>query len=140
MDSAEFQCRDRRVQRVLRYVAQDLTRRPTLIDASRIAGLEATYFSKRFRVVVGTTYAEWSRRLRMEYAKQLLGIEDLSITAIAASVGYHDVTTFERVFRRCEGTCPRDYRSRVYCRTDEDVDKHRRLQRKNRRDVQVATD
>jgi AraC-like DNA-binding protein len=105
-----FVCSDRRVARVLRYLTEDLSRRPTLEDVSRVAGLETTYFSKRFRVIVGIPYAEWSRRLRVHHARQLLEIADLSITAIAAAVGYMDVTTFERAFRSVEGTCPRDFR------------------------------
>jgi AraC-like DNA-binding protein len=103
-------CSDRRVARVLRYVAEDLTRRPKLADVSRLAGLELTYFSKRFRIVVGFSYAEWSTRLRVHRAGHFLEIADLSITAIAAAVGYMDVTTFERAFRRIEGMCPREFR------------------------------
>jgi AraC-like DNA-binding protein len=106
-------CSDRRVARVLRYLTDDLTRRPTLSDVSRVAGLETTYFSKLFRTIVGIPYAEWSRRLRVHHARQMLGIADLSITAIAAAVGYMDVTTFERAFRSVEGTCPREYRRLV---------------------------
>lgn len=107
---SHFACKDRRVARVLRYVAEDLTRRPTLADASRIAGLEATYLSKLFRAAVGVSYAEWSTRLRVDHARLLMEIADLSITAIAAAVGYADVTTFERAFRRIEGKCPREHR------------------------------
>jgi transcriptional regulator GlxA family with amidase domain len=107
---AHLTCNDRRVARVLRYLAEDLTRRPTLSDVSRLAGLETTYFSKLFRVIVGVPYAEWSGRLRVRHARQLLEIADLSITAVAAAVGYMDVTTFERAFRRVEGTSPREYR------------------------------
>jgi len=103
-------CSDRRVARVLRYLTDDLTRRPTLSDVSRVAGLETTYFSKLFRAIIGIPYAEWSRRTRVGHARQLLETADLSITAIAAAVGYMDVTTFERAFRRVEGTSPRECR------------------------------
>jgi transcriptional regulator GlxA family with amidase domain len=101
---------DRRIGRVLLVVTRDLTRRPTLIEAAKIAGLAPTYFSRCFRTRVGITFVEWSARLRVEEAKALLGIADLSITAVAAAVGYADVTTFARVFRRVESTCPREYR------------------------------
>jgi|SRR5688572_21600711 len=107
---AHWTCNDRRVARVLRYLTEDLTRRPTLSDVSRVAGLETTYFSKLFRAMVGIPYAEWSRRLRVRHARELLEIADLSITAVAAAVGYMDVTTFERAFRRVEGICPRECR------------------------------
>jgi two-component system response regulator YesN len=56
------------------------------------------------------TFAEWNARTRVAEAKGLLRIADLSITAVAANVGYEDVTTFERVFRRLEGISPREYK------------------------------
>jgi transcriptional regulator GlxA family with amidase domain len=109
-DSKLDACSDRRIARVLFALSQDLTRRLTLVEAAKIAGLAPTYFSKCFRHRVGITFGEWSSRLRVAEAKAQLLIADLSITAIAAAVGYADVTTFERVFRRIEGTCPRECR------------------------------
>ena len=112
--NSQIECSDRRVVRVLLALAQDLTRRPTLIEAANIAGLAPTYFSKCFRKTVGVNFIEWSARLRVGEAKRLLTISDLSITAVAATVGYSDVTTFERVFRRIESICPREYRRLLY--------------------------
>jgi AraC-like DNA-binding protein len=111
-DSALPACNDRRVARVLRHVVQDLTKRATCAAAARVAGLERAYFSKRFRSVMRMSFTEWSARVRVDEAKRLLRTIDLSITAIGASVGYEDVTTFERVFKRLEGVCPREHRRR----------------------------
>jgi two-component system response regulator YesN len=106
-------CNDRRVARVLRHVAADLTKRATCAAAARIAGLERAYFSKRFRSVMRVSFTEWNARVRIDEAKRLLLTIDLSITAVGASVGYDDVTTFERVFKRLEGVCPREHRRRL---------------------------
>ena len=106
-------CNDRRVLRVLRHVLRDLTARATCASAARLAGLERTYFSKRFRSVMRVSFTEWNARVRVDEAKRLLHAIDLSITAIGASVGYDDVTTFERVFKRLEGICPREHRRRI---------------------------
>jgi AraC-like DNA-binding protein len=106
-------CNDRRVARVLRHVMQDLTRRATCASAARVAGLERAYFSKLFRSVMSVTFTEWNASVRVEEAKRLLREIDLSITAVSASVGYDDVTTFERVFKRVEGVCPREHRRRI---------------------------
>ena len=40
----------------------------------------------------------------------LLVTVDRSIWEIAAAVGYSDLTTFERVFRKHVGLCPRAFR------------------------------
>ena len=108
-----LRCPDRRVARVLLYVTQDLTRRATCAAAARVAGLERAYFSKRFASVMRVSFTEWNARIRVDEAKRLLLAIDLSITAVGASVGYDDVTTFERVFRRLEGMCPREHRRRI---------------------------
>ncbi len=113
MEPPKLACNDRRVTRVLRQVMQDLTHRATCASAARVAGLERAYFSKRFRSVMRVSFTEWNARVRIEEAKQLLRSIDLSITAISASVGYDDVTTFERVFKRLEGICPRAHRRRI---------------------------
>jgi AraC-like DNA-binding protein len=106
-------CHDRRVARVLKHVLEDLTRRATCASAARVAGLERAYFSKLFRSVMTVTFTEWNACVRVEEAKRLLRAIDLSITAVSASVGYDDVTTFERVFRRLEGMSPREHRRLV---------------------------
>jgi transcriptional regulator GlxA family with amidase domain len=118
-------CEDRRVSRVVDAMARDLTIRHSLADAAVLAGLEAAYFSKVFRRTKGVTFAEWNARIRVEEAKSLLRIVDMSITAVAVSVGYQDVTTFERVFRRLEKVSPGTYRLRQ--RTGDRTDKKRRI-------------
>jgi transcriptional regulator GlxA family with amidase domain len=106
-------CYDRRVARVLRYVLADLTRRASCASAARVAGLERAYFSKLFRSSMCMTFTRWNACVRIAEAKRLLGALDLSITAVGASVGYDDVTTFERVFKRVEGVSPREHRRRL---------------------------
>ncbi len=79
-------CSDRRVERVLGAITQDLTSRPSRAAAAKIANLEPAYFSKRFRRVVGVTFAVWNAQIRVEGAKPLLAILDLPITQVAAAV------------------------------------------------------
>jgi two-component system, response regulator YesN len=98
---------------VLHVLARDYSKRWTLTDAAQIAGLEATYFSKLFHQTTGRTFLEWSSKVRVEEAKRFLRASDLSITAVAASVGYSDLTTFERAFRRVEHVSPAQYRARL---------------------------
>jgi two-component system response regulator YesN len=59
---------------------------------------------------VGKSFSEWNRRLRVDRAKTLLRSEHRSVLAIALAVGYKDITTFERNFRRCEQLSPAEYR------------------------------
>lgn len=101
---------DRRLLRVIQYINQDLSKQPRLVDLAAIAGLERTYFCRLFHHTVGVTFSTWSRRIRAERAKALLETTDLPIKSIAISVGYADVTTFERNFRKCFECSPRQCR------------------------------
>jgi transcriptional regulator GlxA family with amidase domain len=99
-----------RLGRLNRHLAANAEASLTLTRAAQICGLERTYFCRFFRARVGLSFSEWNRRLRVERAKALLRGEHRSVLAIALAVGYKDLTTFERNFRRCEQLSPAEYR------------------------------
>ena len=51
--------------------------------------------------------------VRIKRAKELLAIENLSITDIANSVGYADVLAFSKIFRKNVGVSPSAYRAKL---------------------------
>ena len=118
-------CRDRRIARVVVLVIKDLSKRWTLAEAAAVAGLRPAYFSRRFYQTMSIGFVEWSARARVEEAKVLLRMIDLSITGVAASVGYDDLTTFDRVFRKYEHTCPGQYRRGLLFRAGQGAPKTR---------------
>lgn len=103
-------CRDQRLLKACKHVAEDLTKRPTLREVADLAGVERTYFCKVFRETTGVRFSDWNRRIRIDHAKRLLADYSLCVTAVAAAVGYDDVTTFARNFRKLEGVSPTRYR------------------------------
>jgi AraC family transcriptional regulator len=130
---------DRRIARVLRYVADNLKTRVSRADAARIASLEPAYFSKHFRRVVGVGFTVWCTKLRIERAKPFLAIVDLPMNQVAEAVGFSDATSLARNFRKHAGFCPRDFRQRVLA--GEPVEQHtnRRKKHTKRRDSDSAT-
>lgn len=107
---------NRRIERAVRFVTSDLTERRSLAEVASVAGLERSYFSVYFRKFVGCTFTEWSSRTRVETAMRLLDDGDMAIAQIAAIVGYDDVTTFTRNFRKYAHCAPREYRKRTLLR------------------------
>lgn len=104
---------DRRLVRAARYVTRDLSRHPSLADVARIAGLERCYFCKLFQLTFGVGFSVWNRCIRIEHASVLLRNSCASVTAIAMSVGFENLTTFERNFKKCTSLSPHRYR-RMY--------------------------
>jgi|SRR5882672_5931490 len=99
-----------RLKRLLRYVETNFVRSLSFTRAAEICGLEKTYFCRFFQSQTGITFSEWLMRMRIQRAKNLLGDEHRSIAEVATAVGYKDITTFGRHFKRCEKLSPIQYR------------------------------
>jgi AraC-like DNA-binding protein len=79
-------------------------------DISEILGIERRHFSRQFRRIFGQSYGSWIRGVRIRRAKWMLQTTYLRISQIAVGVGYSDITTFERNFRRCVSMSPKQWR------------------------------
>jgi AraC-like DNA-binding protein/mannose-6-phosphate isomerase-like protein (cupin superfamily) len=77
---------------------------------ARHCGLSEEQFRRIFRRALGTSPAAYSRRLRMEKACYLLHHTDETIEAIAARVGYPQLTSFLHAFKKLMGVSPGQYR------------------------------
>ncbi len=102
-----------RLNRLREYVEQSYSEPISLGNAASIAALESSYFSAYFRAKVGITFTEWLRQVRTEKAMKLMKASDFSITHIAYEVGFADLRTFERAFKKHTRRTPREFRTSV---------------------------
>ncbi|MCP3978083.1 MAG: helix-turn-helix transcriptional regulator [bacterium] len=105
--------RDARLRRIKLFVEYDLTRRLTAGEAARVAGLNATYFCSFFREKVGVRFTEWDRHVRIQRAKELIVETSRPLGEIAFDVGYTDLRTFQRNFKRETSMTARGFREVV---------------------------
>lgn len=75
--------------------------------------LTSGYLSSIFKEKTGINFSEYLNTLRIERAKELLVNIDLRIQDIALQVGYQNVNSFIRMFKRASGLTPGEYRKRV---------------------------
>lgn len=85
--------------------------RLSLSQAARIANVSAGHFCRLFREQVGVPFHDWQCKVRTEEAKRLVLSSRQPIDAVGRAVGYHEPSTFGRVFQRYEGITPRGLRS-----------------------------
>jgi transcriptional regulator GlxA family with amidase domain len=84
----------------------------SLAALARAAGLERRTLLRRFASVTGMTPIQYCRRVRIARARELLDGGETSQKQIAESLGYKDVASFARAFRKAVGTAPGAYRKR----------------------------
>src|SRR3989442_6887071 len=88
------------LRRIKQHVEARYSDAIPLQTAARIACLEKKYFSAYFHTKVGITYTRWLTSVRIAKAMDLIRNADDSLTHIAAEVGFGDLRTFERAFKK----------------------------------------
>ncbi len=102
-----------RLARLRRYFDSHYSESISLADAARVVGLEKTYFSDFFHQKAGICFKDWIRHQRVCKACALIRSQNHSITTIAFAVGFRDLGTFERAFKRFTGKTPRAFKTAV---------------------------
>ncbi len=81
-----------------------------LQELARTCGVTPAYLCRLFRRYLGITPWQYLGRLRLQFAERLLQGTTLSVTAVAALVGFNDLRHFQRLFRRTYGIPPNQVR------------------------------
>ncbi|UUZ81017.1 AraC family transcriptional regulator [Paenibacillus sp. P26] len=100
------------LQRGLEYMEIHYTEGISVGDVSRHIGVDRTHFTKQFRKTYGLTPIEHLQQMKMNRAKQLLEQTGYTLTEIAHSVGYPDLFSFSKAFKKIVGISPNGYRQK----------------------------
>jgi AraC-like DNA-binding protein len=103
---------DQQVTDILSYMGRHLTAQLTLEGLAEQFFLSPSQLGKLFRRVTGVSPIQYFKYLRIETAKGLLR-SSMSINSIAAQVGFDEIVTFDRAFKRITGMTPRQYRQEI---------------------------
>ena len=88
----------------------DLSRRITIEQLADKLGAGVTTLKKSFKGVYGIPIYQYQKDLRLQKAQQLLMDTTLSISAIAAKVGYANTTKFSLAFKKRFGIAPTKFK------------------------------
>lgn len=100
------------VQKGLEYMQIHYAEGITVERVSEYVGVERTHFTKQFTKTFGITPIRYIQQLKMEEAKLLLAQTAYTLTEIAQSVGYPDLFSFSKAFKKFTGVSPKLYRQR----------------------------
>jgi transcriptional regulator GlxA family with amidase domain len=107
---ANVQHGDAVIVRCQTWLAQNYERPDIVAELVRRSGLPKRTFDRRFRAATGYSPLAYVQSLRIEEAKHLLETGNKPVEEIAQEVGYADLASFRRLFRRLAGMSPGDYR------------------------------
>jgi AraC family transcriptional regulator len=92
------------------YIEANLHQDISLTELAAIAHLSPYHFCRAFKEAVGEPPYRYQMSRRIEHAKTLLAKRSLSVSDVAASVGYGSLSRFSALFRQTTGHSPREYR------------------------------
>ncbi len=96
--------------RVVRFVKDNLSRDISVEQMAREAGLSKCHFCREFKKATGQPPMHFLSLMRIKRSKEYLR-KNLPISAIAMKVGFNDLSTFNRHFKRFTGQTPTAYRN-----------------------------
>jgi AraC-like DNA-binding protein len=102
-----------RLDRVYRYVLENLQKNITLSEIAEIANLSPTAFCRYFKQRTRKSFFLFLIDLRIGQAVQLLDNEELTIYQVAYEAGFNNLSHFNREFLKRMKCTPSGYRSRL---------------------------
>jgi transcriptional regulator GlxA family with amidase domain len=100
---------DEVVSQAQRRIEKRLQEPFSLPDLARDLSVSERTLIRRFNKALGQTPLAYLQSQRIETAKHLLETSALTVDAVCEHIGYADVSSFRRLFRRETGLSPREF-------------------------------
>lgn len=104
------------LQRVVRYVRENLDKELSLTEAATAACLSPNYLAHLLKKETDRTFTDMVTERRMERAKELLVSSAMLVRDVAHHCGFSDEAYFHRRFRQLVGRTPRQFRDEQVAR------------------------
>ncbi len=99
-----------KIERVKEFVKKNYHKKVGLEDAASIVCMSPKYLSRIFGERAGIGFNEFRLGAKIEKAKELLRGTELTINEISYRIGYRNVESFVRIFKKIESSTPTEYR------------------------------
>lgn len=97
---------------IIYYLQEHFCEDISFQDLAKEIGISYSYMRKIVYELTGKTLIDYTNMLRIEKAKQILCQEPrLTLTQVAEQVGYYNVQSLNRFFRKYEGMSPGNYKA-----------------------------
>ncbi|MEC0226313.1 AraC family transcriptional regulator [Paenibacillus alba] len=101
------------VSKTIAYMEDLYTSNISITDIAQLMGVSSGHLSRTFKAETGKSMLEYLTEYRIKKSKDLLRSSSASLQEISQAVGYNDVQSFIRFFKKCEGLTPGEYRKTI---------------------------
>jgi len=101
------------LNKILSYIEQNYDKDISVKSLARYVMMGENYVSALFKKKMGTTLIHYLHEVRVHRAIRYLLETDLTIHEIGQKVGFVNDNYFIKIFKRCTGTTPSQYRQNV---------------------------
>jgi len=102
-----------RLKKVKHFVEEHYSEAISLQRAASLAYMERTSFSRFFGKKVGISFTQWLTQVRISKAMDLMKRNNATISEITRAVGFSNLRTFQRAFKKLTDLTPSQFRNKV---------------------------
>jgi two-component system, response regulator YesN len=103
---------DDKIGKAKRYLERNCYKMVSLEDVSVAVALSPKYLSRLFMKSTGMGFNEYKLSLRLKEAKSLLTSSSLNVEQISDKLGYQNIESLTRLFKKQTGMTPLAYRNK----------------------------
>jgi AraC family transcriptional regulator len=97
----------------VRYIEKHITSEIFIDDIAKIAKLSKFHFCRIFKKIIGMSPMKFVIFMRIQKSKELLRMNDITISKVSAEVGFNDISNFNRYFKQFTNVTPSAYKRMV---------------------------
>lgn len=102
-----------RIEKVRRFVEKNCCKKTGLKDAASAVCLSPKYLSRVFKQYTRVGFSEYRLKIKTEKAKELLVKSGYNVNQVAEKLGYENVESFIRQFKKITRYTPAGYRKKA---------------------------
>ncbi len=101
---------EEKLERVIYFITENFTSDISREGLALAVGISPNYMGKLFKTYTGKSINEYINHLRINEAKRQLESGNFRVIDIAYSVGFENIVTFNRVFKKETGKTPSEFK------------------------------
>ena len=103
---------DQLIKKVQDYIENNFQQTLPVSELATLVNITPRTLNRRFQTALKLRPIEYIQAVRIEQAKRLLESGEISIKILADQVGYSDISSFTRLFKRATELTPKEYQDK----------------------------